>query len=203
MLRKMQRTRMIGAIAAACALATSAFAQGPAGGKPEPAGHPAPTAVQGANAETPQQFLAKRAGEYTRTIRFLGQQGADAEPFTGTSKISVILNGHFIREDNEDVVFGRPVTGMRVYGYNNATKHFEAVSMYTMSNAILMFAGTSSDGGRTVDYASIPDSANAAGPALHMRMRQVNDDEFVITLSSVGSDGKETPFNETTYTRKK
>ena len=203
MLKKMHRTRVIGAIAAACALTGSAFAQTPSAGKPEPSGHPAPATAQGANAETPQQFLAKRAGEYTRTIRFLGQQGAPAAPFTGRSKISVILDGHFIREENEDVVFGRPVSGMRIYGYNNATKHFEAVSMYTMSNAILMFAGTSSDGGKTVDYSSIPDSANAAGPALHMRMRQVNDDEFVITLSSVGPDGKETPFNETTYTRKK
>ncbi|HKM91006.1 MAG TPA: DUF1579 family protein [Candidatus Acidoferrales bacterium] len=203
MLRKMHRAGMIGAIAAACALAGSAFAQGPAGGKPEPAGHPAPTAAQGGNAETPQQFLAKRAGEYTRTIRFLGQQGAPAEPFTGTSKISVILNGHFILEENEDKVFGRPVSGMRIYGYNNATKEYEGVSMYTMSTAILMLTGTSSDGGRTVGFTGTTASASGAKSTLHARLRQVDDDQFVLTMSTVASDGKETPFNEITYQRKK
>jgi hypothetical protein len=115
----------------------------------------------------------------------------------------VILGGRFILEQNEDVVFGRPVSGMRFYGYNSATKQYESVSMYTMSNAILMLTGTSSDGGRTVDYSGTTDSANGARSALHARVRQVDDDQFVLTMSIVGADGKETPFQETTYKRKK
>jgi len=203
MLKKKYQTWIIGAMAASCALAGSAFAQGPAAGKPEPSGHQAPATAQGAKAETPREFLAKRAGEYTRTIRFLGQQGANGEPSTGTSKISVILNGHFILEENEDKVFGRPVTGMRIYGYNDASKQYEGVSMYTMSTAILMLTGTSSDGGRTVDFSGTTDSANGVKSALHARLRQVDDDQFVLTMSIVGADGKETPFNEITYQRKK
>src|ERR1700732_5474592 len=69
-----------------------------------------------------QAFLAKRAGEYTRVIKFVGQSGAAAPPSTGTSKISVVLDGRFIQEENSDTVFGRPVLGLRLWGYNNATK---------------------------------------------------------------------------------
>jgi len=203
MLMRMHGTWICAATLAACALAGSAFAQGQTDKKPGPSGHPAPPAAQGAKTETPQEFLAKRAGEYTRTIQFLGQQGAAAEPSTGTSKISVILNGRFIQEQNEDVVFGRPVTGMRFYGYNTASKQYESVSLYTGSNAILMLTGSSSDGGRTVDYTGMTDSASGARSTLHARLRQVDDDQFVLTMSIVGADGKETPFNEITYKRKK
>ncbi|HKO03669.1 MAG TPA: DUF1579 family protein [Candidatus Acidoferrales bacterium] len=203
MLMRMHGTWIFAASLAACALAGSALAQGQTDKKPGSSGHPAPPAAQGAKAETPQEFLAKRAGEYTRTIQFIGQQGAAAEPSTGTSKISVILNGRFIQEQNEDVVFGRPVTGMRFYGYNTASKQYESVSLYTGSNAILMLTGTSSDGGRTVDYTGMTDSANGVRSTLHARLRQVDDDQFVLTMSIVGSEGKETPFNEITYKRKK
>jgi Protein of unknown function (DUF1579) len=203
MLKKMDRTRMFAALVASCALAGAAFAQGPSTAKPAASGHPAPAAAQGAKGETPREFLAKRAGEYLRTIRFLGQQGANAEPSTGTSKISVILNGNFIREDNEDEVFGRHVSGVRIYGYNTASKQYEGVSMYTMSTAILMLTGTSSDGGRTVEFAGTTDSAPGVKSTLHARLRQVDDDQFVLTMSIVGADGKETPFNEITYQRKK
>jgi len=203
MLMRKPGSWIFAAIVAAGALPGSLFAQGQPDKKPEPSGHAGPPAAQDTKSETPQEFLARRAGEYTRTIQFLGQQGAAAEPFSGTSKISVILNGRFIMEQNEDVVFGRPVTGMRFYGYNTASKQYESVSLYTGSNAILMLTGTSSDAGRTVDYTGLTDSAGGVRSTMHARLRQVDNDQFVLTMSIVGADGKETPFNEITYKRKK
>ncbi len=38
---------------------------------------------------------------------------------------------------------------------------------------------------------------------LHATMRQIDDNQFVVTLMSTGADGKEAAFQETTYTRKK
>jgi hypothetical protein len=150
-----------------------------------------------------QAFLAKRAGEYTRTIKFVGQAGADANSFTGTAKISVALGGRFIVEENNDVVFGRPVSGMRIYGFNNITKRYEAVSMYTMSTAMLRMTGTSSDGGKTIDFTDTSTDLHGGTAPLHLLVRQVDDDQFVVTLMSTGEDGKEAAFQETTYTRKK
>jgi len=150
-----------------------------------------------------QAFLAKRAGEYTRAVKFLGQPGADAPAGTGSSRISVVLDGRFIQEENNDTVFGRPVLGLRLWGYNNVTKQYEAVWTYTMSTAILMLTGTSSDSGKTIEYTSTSGTPGGNDAPLHARVRQMSDDQFVVTLWSAGPDGKEAAFQETTYTRKK
>jgi hypothetical protein len=161
-----------------------------------PAGHPEPPSATSPGA--PQAFLAKRAGEYTRVIKFIGQPGE----WNGTSKMSVILGGRFILEETHDTVFGRPVQGMRIYGYNNATNQYEMISLYTMSTAITKMTGTSTDDGKTVEYSGISDEPRGKVP-LHANVRQVDDDHFVVTLSTTGPDGTDKPFQETSYTRKK
>jgi hypothetical protein len=180
--------------------AAPSFAQAHLGQNQEaaPADRPSPS-KPGAE----QAFLAKRAGEYTRTVKFVGQPGADAPAGTGSSKISVILDGRFIQEENNDTVFGRPVLGLRLWGYNNVTKQYEAVWTYTMSTAILMLTGTSTDSGKTIEYTSTSGTPGGNDAPLHARVRQMSDDQFVVTLWSAGPDGKEAAFQETTYTRKK
>lgn len=157
----------------------------------------APTFAQthGSAVGAEQDFLAKRAGNYTRVIKFMGQSGE----WKGTSKISVILGGRFIMEENHDAVMGHPVEGIRILGYDDASKHYELISMYTMSTGITKFAGTSSDGGKTVEYSSEPQGQ----APLHALIRQVSNNEFVVTLSTRGPDGKFSPFQETTYSRVK
>jgi len=196
--------KVLGVMAAALALAGAGYAQAPSGQKPESAGQAGPsTAAHAAKAEAPQQMMAARAGEYTRVIQFVNAAGPQGPPSLGSSKISVILDGHFLLEENSDVVFGKPVHGMRIYGYNNLTGQYEAAWMYTLSNAILMLTGSSNDGGKTVDYSG--ESATADGEKLTLRahFRQVDADQFVITIANVGESGKEIPFQQTTYTRKK
>lgn len=146
--------------------------------------------------------LLKRAGEYTRIVKFLGQPGAPGEPFSGTAKLSTVLGGRFLLEESSDVVFGHTVEGLRLYGYNNATKQYEMARMYTMSTAITMMTGTSKDGGQTIDFTPT-DPAGLGKTPLHAQLRSINDDEFVVTFSTVKPDGQQTPFQETTYKRKK
>jgi Protein of unknown function (DUF1579) len=179
-----------------------AFAQEQQEKKAEPAAANAHATASPSKPGPEQAFLAKRAGEYTRAVKFVGQPGADAMAFTGTSKISAVLDGRFIQEENNDVVFGKPVTGLRLWGYNNVTKQYEAVWTYTMSTAILMLTGTSNDGGKTVDYTG--DTYEPSGKVpLHARVSQIDDDQFVVTLYSKNAEGKEAAFQETTYSRKK
>lgn len=150
-----------------------------------------------------QASLAKLAGEYNRIIQFVGQTGAAAAPSSGTANISVVLGGRFILEESMDTVFGRPVEGLRLYGYNNVTKQYEMARMYTMSTAITIMKGTSSDGGKTIDFIGDTDTSGMGKMPLQAHFRQVDDDQFVVTLSTAGPDGKESAFQETTYTRKK
>lgn len=147
--------------------------------------------------------FARLAGEYNRAVKFLGQTGAAAAPSSGTCKISVVLGGRFLMEESHDTVFGKPVDGLRIYGYNDATKQYEMARMYTMSNAITMMKGTSTDGGKTIDYTGEAGTAGMGRMALRAKLQVVNDKEFTVTMSTAGANGKDTPFQETIYTRKK
>lgn len=143
-------------------------------------------------------MLAKLAGNYDRTIKFLGQTGAMAQPSSGTCTFTVELGGRFIVEKSHDVVFGRPVDALRIYGYDDATKEYEMARMYTMSNAITLMKGTSSDDGKTIEY-----SAVGSKMPLRAKFVQVDADRFTVTMSTTDASGKDMPFQETIYTRRK
>jgi hypothetical protein len=197
------RPRILACFGAACAFAAPALAQQQPAKPPESAAHGPQSGPAGAKAETPQQFLAKRAGEWTRAIRFVGQPDGQSEPFMGTARISAIHGGRFLLEEYSDVVFGRPITGTRLFGYNTITGLYEAAFTGTTSPAILMLKGSSTDGGKVVDYTGESESANGNKFTLNVRVRQVDDDQIVMTFSMTGPDGKPNTFQETTYIRKK
>lgn len=149
-----------------------------------------------------QASLASLAGSYARVIKFLGPAGAGIAPSAGTAKISVVLGGRFILEESSDTVMGQKVEGLRLYGYNNSTKQYEMARTYTMSTAITMMTGTSTDGGKTIEFTGASDTS-AGKMQLHARFRITSDDEFDVTMSTIGADGKNAPFQETDYTRQK
>jgi hypothetical protein len=193
----------LGSVFASCALAAAVMAQQQPAKQPEAAAHGAQPATAGTKAENPQQFLAKRAGEWNREIRFVGQPGGPGEPFSGTAKISAIHGGRFLLEEYSDVVNGRTVTGTRLFGYNAATGQYEAAFTGTTSPGILMLKGTSTDGGKVVDYSGEAARGDGSTFTLNVRVRQVDNDRMVMTFSMTGSDGNPNTFQETTYTRKK
>jgi len=201
--RKLVGFGMLATMMATCALAASTPTQQQPAKQPDAAAHGTQSAAAGTKAETPQQFLAKRAGEWTRAIRFVGQPGGPGEPFSGTAKITAIDGGRFLLEEYSDVVNGRPITGTRLFGYNTVTGQYEAAFTGTTSPAILMLKGVSNDGGKVVDYSGEAASANGSKFTLNVRVRQVDDDQMVMSFSMTGSDGKPNTFQETTYTRKK
>jgi hypothetical protein len=149
------------------------------------------------------QSLAKLAGEYDRIVKFVGQQGAMAQPSSGTCTFSVELGGRFIVEKSHDVVFGRPVEGLRIYGYDDATKQYEMARMYTMSNGITLMKGTSSNGGKSIDFDGDTETGGGKTTPMRALFRQTDADHFSVTMATVGADGKNVPFQETDYTRKK
>jgi len=194
------RVWMIGVVLAGGALAAAAQQQ-PAK-QADTTAH-GPQAAAPNKGETPQQFLAKRSGEWTRTIRFVGQPDAQTQSFTGTSKFTAISGGRFLLEEYNDVVSGRPITGTRLFGFNTVTGQYEAAFTGTTSPAILMLKGKSSDDGKVVDYSGESESARGDKFTLNVRVRQVDDDHIVMSFSMTGADGKPNTFQETSYARKK
>lgn len=147
-----------------------------------------------------QQQLAKRAGEYTRTSKF-EIPGAPSAQSTGTAKITTVLGGRFLQEENSGTFMGQPVSGMRLYGYNNGSKRYEAIWTYTMDTGMLMLSGTSSDNGKTVNYSGTFVNPMGMNETLTVVVTQVDDDHFVVRLTSEGGGGGGTL--EESYSRKK
>ncbi len=142
--------------------------------------------------------LAKLAGEYTTASKFWMQPGAQPSESDGTAKLSTLLGGRFLAEENSGVLLGQPYSGMRLWGYDNATKQYEAVWTYTGSTQILVLTGTSPNEGKSVHYKASIDHPNGVKQPVHILTREVDDDHFVVTLEGIAG-----PLLETTYTRKK
>jgi hypothetical protein len=145
--------------------------------------------------------LMKRAGQYTFSMKFLAQPGAEPIESTGTATLKPILGGRFLEEEDTGETDGQPTAGERIYGYNNGSKQYEAAWIYDGSTAILVLNGTSDDNGKTVRYTGAFLGPEGKAQTLHVTVRQTDEDHFMVRM--IGEGTLETaPVVETTYTRK-
>jgi uncharacterized protein DUF1579 len=156
-----------------------------------------------ANPGSVHQQLSKRIGNYKTATKFTMQPGGPATESTGTAKITGALGGRFLLEENSGTLMGETTTGLRLMGYNNATKQYESCWTYTMSTAILTLTGTSSDNGKTVNLRGSFADEGGARQNLKVITRQLDADHFVVELIGETPDGKDGPLLTTTYTRTK
>jgi len=145
--------------------------------------------------------LMKRAGEYT-TVTTLYATGAEPQQSTGTATLKSILDGRFLQETNSGDSLGQPYSGLRLYGYNNGSKQYEAVWIYTGSTAFLVLDGSTDDNGKTVRYSGAFLGPNGARQTLRVTITQTDDDHFVVKLLGEGP-GNAMSTLETVYTRVK
>ena len=159
------------------------------------------TASSAANPGSVHQQLSKRIGNYKTATRFTMQPGGPATESSGTAKITGVLGRRFLLEENSGTFMGEASAGLRLMGYNNATKQYEACWTYTMSTAILTLTGTSSDNGKTVNLKGSFVGEGGASQNLKVITRQLDADHFVVELIGETPDGKDGPVLSTTYTR--
>jgi hypothetical protein len=148
------------------------------------------------------QQLAKRAGEYTAVSKF-SIPGGPTQETKGTAKITSILGGRFLQEEFSGSMRGQAFTSIHLDGYNNVTKQYEASWIYTRGTAIMNLTGTSTDGGKTINYKATYVNDQGAKQTLEIIHRQIDDDHFVMELIGRNPDGSKGATMETTYTRKK
>ena len=149
------------------------------------------------------QQLAKRAGEYTTVTKFSVQPGAAAVESTGTAKLTAILDGRFLLEEDAGVFMGQQTRGTRIWGYDNGAKQYESAWMYSGSTGIMRLTGNTSDGGKTMNFVATFNDENGVKQTFDAALRLVDDDHFVVGLYARGPDGSRGPTFDTTYTRKK
>jgi len=146
--------------------------------------------------------LMKRAGEYTTVTKFSMQPGGQASESTGTAKLSAILDGRFLMEEDSGMFLGQPTKGIRLWGYDNGAKQYESSWMYTGSTGMMRLTGNSSDGGKTIKFVATFNDDSGTKQTFDAALRFLDDDHFVVGLYARMPDGKPGPTFDTTYTRK-
>jgi Protein of unknown function (DUF1579) len=149
------------------------------------------------------QQLAKLAGEYTTVSKFQINPSATAQESQGTSKITSILGGRFLMQDNRGQLLGQAAAGLHLIGYNNGAKQYEGTWVYTGSTSIMQLTGTSEDRGKTIELTGTYEMEKGRKTTLTVIMRFIDEDHFTEDLIAKTPDGKKGPTLETSYTRKK
>jgi hypothetical protein len=194
-------SRFSAVLAAVIVLAGVASVQAQSTQKPTP---PTQEDMEQAVAETAQPGpihaqLMKRAGKYTTTMTF-SAPGTEPQQSTGTATLKPILGGRFLEEENSGESLGQPSAGLRVYGYNNGSKQYEAIWIYNGSTAFLVLDGSSDDHGKTVRYTGAFIGPDGSKQTLRVIVEQQDADHFVVRLLGEGPGGA-TSTLATTYAR--
>src|SRR5687767_3997122 len=126
------KTRYLIALAVTFAL-SGAFGLSAPRGSTEPDGQSGQVSMPG----PVHKQLVKRAGEYTTVTKFAAKPGGPATESTGTARITVIVDGRFLLEEDSGIFMGQQTKGTRIWGYDNSTKQYESAWMYTGSTGIM------------------------------------------------------------------
>jgi hypothetical protein len=175
----------------------------PAQEKADDAKARAEAAAKSAEPSAAHKQMAKRVGEYTTKTKMWMTPNSPPQETTGTSKITPILGGRFLHEESSGTMMGQPYTSIKIEGFNNATGKYESTWIYTMGTGQMNMAGTSKDGGKTIEYVGSYEGPGGAKPTMNITTRIVNDDQFVVELAGKNPDGSPGGKMEMTYTRKK
>jgi hypothetical protein len=147
--------------------------------------------------------LARLAGEYTTVSKFRLKPDDAPMESKGTARLTSVLDGRFLLEENTGTQFGQPYKGLRLVGYNNATKQYEASWTYSLSNGMMTLTGTGKDEGKVIEWTAHFMNEKGAKQSLYVITRQLDVDHFVVELFGKTPEGEKGPAVETTYTRKK
>lgn len=145
--------------------------------------------------------MMKRAGDYTTTQTY-SAAGVEPQQSSGKATLKSILGGRFLEEENSGDSLGQPYAGLRLYGYNNGSKQYEAIWIYNGSTAFLVLDGSSDDNGKTVRYSGAFLGPGGARQTLRVTITQQDDDHFTVKLLGEAPGGAMSTL-ETVYTRTK
>jgi len=148
-------------------------------------------------------MLAKYIGEWTTSSKFTGGGQPDQPPVSGTAKITSDIGGRFFNLEETGSMMGMPFQARHYTGYNNATKRYEAAWSYTHSTAMMTMTGTSTDGGKTINWTAAVDNAHGDKEVMKITTRYIDDDHFTIELRGQSTEGAPESVMSTEYTRKK
>jgi hypothetical protein len=149
------------------------------------------------------QHLASLVGEYTTVSTFHFKPGDPGRETKGSCKLTSILGGRFLMEDNSGSLLGQPTTSMHLSGYNEGSQQYEGTWIYTGSTSMMSLRGTSKDDGKTIEWTGTFTEAPGNEKTLYVTQHFIDADHFTSELYTKNPDGSKGPTLKTSYTRKK
>ena len=146
--------------------------------------------------------LAKRAGDYEVVIKFTSPDGKSMES-KGTAKLTMILDGRFLQEENSGTMLGMPFSGRRLLGYNIDASRYEALWLYTGSPSMMTLTGEGKPDGKEIAFDASYTAAKGKKVNFAVEYRFDSEDRFTIDLTLRGDDGATGSTLQATYARKK
>lgn len=146
-------------------------------------------------------MLAKYAGQWETSSTFSAPGMTEGDPVKGSAKITSMLGGRFFMEQNNGEMMGQPVESIHYVGYNNSTKEYEANWTWTMDTGMLQMKGTSSDGGKTINWKGSFKDETGNDQNLIAVSKYPDADHFSLELRGEGPE--DAAVMKTSYTRKK
>lgn len=159
-----------------------------------------------AKASTPgeeHKLLQQYVGKWTHVVKWWMKADAKPETSNGTTEITSIMGGRFIKQDVSGTSMGQPFQGMGLVGYDNIQKHFSTIWIDNMMTGMMIGSGT-------LDKAknAIVDSGSASCPMSPTGKREYRavwslpeKNSFKYEMYTTGEDGKEFKAMEIVYTK--
>jgi hypothetical protein len=173
---------------------------------PSPAPQPVGSAAQDDEHAAPakqHERLMKLAGRYSTVTKFTTPDGSAMPGSTGEATFTSTLGGRFLLQEEKGTMMGQSFEARKMYGYNTASKRYEALWVYTGATAMMSMTGASADDGKTITFAASYDGAGGAPSKLDIVITETGPDTLTIAMKSKAAPGEKSAVMETTYTRKK
>ncbi len=122
---------------------------------------------------------------------------------TGTSEMSLIFGGRYLREDFKCSMMDRPFQGLALTGFDNHKKKYVSVWLDTFSTGLFTMEGTYDEVTKTTTAFGEYDDPFMGHAKMKHTMREITKDKYVLEMFRIGPDGKEAKEMEITYTRQR
>jgi hypothetical protein len=144
--------------------------------------------------------LAKQVGEWDADVEHY-MPGMPVEKSKGSAKVTMVMNGRFLREDFKGTMMGQPFEGMMLLGYDNNLKRYDSTWIDSMGTGMMV----TNSKGDTPEELSGSFYCPMAKKEITARLvtKFVNNGKHIFEMHAPGLDGKEALMMRITYNRKK
>ncbi len=148
--------------------------------------------------------LARAVGTWDVQSSMWMAPGAPPVVSKASATFSQILGGKWLRQDYQGDMMGQPYVGQSTIGYDTMTKQYVATWIDGFSTGMMVMAGKSSDGGKTITWTSEMPFCPMTGGPIAMRYVEAwaSADHMTFTMFQTPKGGTESKSMELVYSRR-